>query len=91
MSLAVAEELLSPRRLFTRDQVLARPCPIPAEPGVYAWYFDKIPAGVPVDGCNSVGAHTLLYVGISPKAPPRGGGPGSSQKPPYTSQVSLLW
>jgi hypothetical protein len=37
--------------------------------GVYAWYFDKIPVGVPVAGCRSTDGHTLLYVGISPKKP----------------------
>lgn len=64
-----ALQLLTPPRLFSRAEVLTRPCPIPAVAGVYAWYFDEIPAGVPVDGCRTIGGHTLLYVGISPKKP----------------------
>ena len=59
--------LLNPERLFSRAEVLSRPCPIPAKRGVYAWYFSSIPDGVPTDGCLSVHGHTLLYVGISPK------------------------
>ena len=46
---------------------------MPASPGVYAWYFDKIPDGLPVDGCKTVGDFTLLYVGISPKKPSQAG------------------
>jgi len=46
---------------------LSRPCPIPASPGVYAWYFDVVPPDVPAEGCHQALDHTLLYVGISPK------------------------
>lgn len=65
----VASRLLRPSQLFTRDEVLTRPSPVPAAAGVYAWYFDKVPARVPVDGCQTVDGHSLLYVGISPKGP----------------------
>jgi hypothetical protein len=65
----VASRLLTPSRLFTRAEVLARPSPVPAAPGVYGWYFDQVPDRVPVDGCQSADGHTLLYVGISPKSP----------------------
>jgi hypothetical protein len=68
-----AAMLLRPRRLVTRDEVLARPCPVPAAPGVYAWYFDEVPAGVPIDGCVQHGDQALLYVGISPGKPPANG------------------
>lgn len=67
--------LLNPERLWTREQVLARPSPVPASPGVYAWYFDNPPPGVPVEGCHTADAGTLLYVGISPKAPSAGAKP----------------
>src|SRR5262249_706422 len=46
---------------------VSRPSPIPASPGVYAWYFDEVPPGVPIDGCHQALGHTLLYVGIAPK------------------------
>jgi hypothetical protein len=65
--IASEHPLLNPDRLFTRAEVLSRPCPVPAKRGVYAWYFSAIPNGVPTDGCLSVTGHTLLYVGISPK------------------------
>ena len=66
---AELHRLLQPPELFTRAEVLSRPCPVPAVAGVYAWYFTQAPPGVPTDGCHvTEGAH-LLYVGISPKAP----------------------
>lgn len=61
--------LLAPTKMFTRAEVLTHPSPVPASAGVYAWYFDKVPDGVPVEGCRTVDGHTLLYVGISPKKP----------------------
>lgn len=60
-------ELLQPAHLFSRAEVLSRPCPVPTKRGVYAWYFDAIPDGVPTNGCHAIEGHKLLYVGISPK------------------------
>jgi hypothetical protein len=48
---------------------------VPAVAGVYAWYFDRVPPGVPTNGCHLAHGATLLYVGISPKAPPAKGTP----------------
>lgn len=67
------ERLVSPAAVWTRDEVLGRPSPVPAEPGVYAWYFEKPPPDVPLDGCHTTDHGVLLYVGISPKAPSRNG------------------
>ena len=67
-----AEALLNPARLWTRSEVLVRDCPVPREPGVYAWYFREIPPGVPTTDCRQALGATLLYVGISPKKPPSG-------------------
>ena len=75
----VAAHLLTPQRLFTRAEVLDRPSPVPASPGVYAWYFDQILDRVPVDGCRTAHGHTLLYVGISPKRPSADGLKASKQ------------
>lgn len=69
--------LVEQAALFSRDDVLSRPSPVPRKPGVYAWYFRRIPARVDATGCHSVGAMSLLYVGISPKEPPRNGGRAS--------------
>jgi hypothetical protein len=73
------QALLSPSRLATAAEVLDRPSAVPAAPGVYAWYFDQLPPAVPTEGCHRVEDKTLLYVGISPKAPSKGGGPPSRQ------------
>lgn len=67
------QALLSPVSLHTRSEVLARPSVVRAAPGVYAWYFDEVPAGVPTTGCHGFDGHTLLYVGISPKEPSSNG------------------
>jgi hypothetical protein len=67
--LAKVVTLLTPTKLWTCTEVLARPCPVPASAGVYAWFFDSCPQGVPTEGLvRSVGL-ALLYVGISPKPP----------------------
>lgn len=71
--------LLSPDRLFNRAEILSSPSPVPKSPGVYAWYFDEIPGDVPTQGCHRVFGHTLLYVGISPSAPPTNGRSPSRQ------------
>ena len=42
-------------------------------PGVYSWYFKKIPPVVPITGCVEQEGKTLLYIGISPSAPPSNG------------------
>ena len=72
-------ELLDPSAVFDRDQVLHRPSPVPRMPGVYAWYFDSVPPGVPTDSCHVIDGLPLLYVGISPKAPPGNGSAPSRQ------------
>src|SRR4051812_32113265 len=71
--------LLTPPRLFTRDEVVMRPTPVPAAAGVYAWYVDEVPPQVPVDGCWPLVDPPLLYVGISPSRPPANGRAASRQ------------
>ena len=61
------DALLHPVRLYGATDCLCRPSPIPTAPGVYAWYFDEVPPGVPFLGCHRALGHTLLYVGIAPK------------------------
>jgi hypothetical protein len=69
--------LFAPTRLFTVDDVIARPSAAPAAPGVYAWYFSEIPPFVDATNCHRWQDLSLLYVGISPKAPPLNGRPPS--------------
>ncbi|MCW2899286.1 MAG: hypothetical protein JWO67_1551 [Streptosporangiaceae bacterium] len=64
---------LWPERLWSRNEVLSRPSPIPAVPGVYGWWFNRLPPLVDVSGCHRADRFTLLYTGISPKQPPRNG------------------
>jgi hypothetical protein len=71
--------LLRPPRLYSRQEVLIRPSPVPARPGAYAWYFREVPPSVPVHGCNRHEGMALLYVGISPSKPPLNGKAPSKQ------------
>ena len=74
-----ANILLSPQRLWSRFEILSSDCPIPRRPGVYAWFFKDIPPGVPIEGCCTFDSLNLLYIGISPTAPPTNGAPSSRQ------------
>ena len=60
------EDLTRPNILFSRSDVLAKPCPVPAQWGVYAWYFRNIPGRLSTEGCITKDRLTLLYIGISP-------------------------
>ncbi|MHA3020123.1 GIY-YIG nuclease family protein [Mycobacterium sp. BMJ-28] len=55
---------------YTRDEVFADPCPVPAAAGAHGWWFREVPDGIDVSGCAQREGWTLLYVGISP-GPPR--------------------
>jgi GIY-YIG catalytic domain len=55
--------------LFSPAEVIGDRCPVPREPGVYAWFFREIPPRVPTVGCFQREGLTLLYVGISPQKP----------------------
>jgi hypothetical protein len=52
--------LQRPARLWTRSQVLERPSPVPAVPGIYGWQFVEPPDA-------TLDANRLLYVGIAPR------------------------
>jgi hypothetical protein len=70
---------LNPPRVYSRQQVLARPSPVPAAGGVYGWWFGRLPPLVDARDCGRHGELTLLYAGISPCRPPRNGRPSSQQ------------
>ena len=55
-----------PDRLFSREEVLRKPSPVPAVHGLYAWYFEEVPSVVRTEGCLRIDRKTLLYVGIVP-------------------------
>lgn len=71
MTLNGIEDLVLPKFLFSRGQVLVNPSPVPKTSGVYAWYFKDIPPPVPTEDCVEYNGMRLLYVGISPKKPSR--------------------
>lgn len=62
---ALVAALTAPQRLYTRDDALASPSPIPDGNGIYGWYFDPVPAGVPAGGCHAWQGRTMLYVGVA--------------------------
>jgi hypothetical protein len=66
------DDILRPKRLWTRSEVLSRPSPVPRASGIYAWYFRALEK-VPESDCHSVNGLRLLYIGISPSAPPKNG------------------
>jgi len=74
---SVIGSLIHPEKLFSRVEVLQKKCPVPTSPGIYAWFFKEIPEDVPTEGCIKFADKNLLYVGISPKKPPRMGKPSS--------------
>lgn len=61
-----------PSRLWSGEEVLFRPTPVPKSAGAYVWYFKQIPPRVPTAGCRQHEGLTLLYVGISPNGPSSG-------------------
>lgn len=69
----VKSSLLTPQKHWIRTEILSPQCPVPKLSGIYAWYFKEIPPQVPTGDCNCLNGLTLLYVGISPKAPPVNG------------------
>lgn len=52
--------LTEPDRLWSAQEVLLRPSPVPAAAGVYGWHFEMTP-------CADLAAGRLLYVGIAPR------------------------
>lgn len=76
--IADSSSLREPQKLWTRAEILGKPCPVPKVPGVYAWYFRTIPPQIPTAQCHTYNGLTLLYIGISPKKPPQNGKPPSS-------------
>ena len=72
--------LIAPARLWSRAEVFSRPCPVPREAGIYAWYFRSVPTNIPIDACHVRDGAALLYIGISPREPPKNGARSSRQR-----------
>jgi hypothetical protein len=67
-----AETFLAQAEFVTADTIRARPSSVPAEAGIYGWWFDAALEEIS-EGCHSKNSFNLLYVGIAPSAPPRDG------------------
>ncbi|MBX9470379.1 GIY-YIG nuclease family protein [Microcella sp.] len=73
-------ELLAPRIFVVRPEAISRRSRVPNVAGVYAWYFNQAPSGVPLEGTHVQSEWHLLYVGISPRRPRLVDGKPSSGK-----------
>src|SRR3989337_2987402 len=71
--------LTHPEWVSSRAEILSKPCPVDHKPGIYAWYFQEIPPGVPIEACFTYQGLTLLYGGISPSEPSTRTGIASQQ------------
>src|SRR4051794_20124652 len=67
------DDLLLLRQLWSGAEILACPSPVPKAPGVYARYFRNLDTRIPTADCLAAGDLRLLYIGISPSAPPSNG------------------
>ena len=65
-TMIIFKKLTNPPVLYSRQEIIPNPCPIPETGGLYAWYFKKIPPKVPTEGCTVKDGKTLLYIGICP-------------------------
>jgi hypothetical protein len=66
---ALAQQILTPQCLYTVDEITQAATPIPKASGVYAWWFDTLPALVTTDGAFKTGEFLLRYIGIAPSSP----------------------
>jgi len=75
----LCDSFLVPTHLYSRDEVLTRPSPVPSTAGVYGWWFKALPTTMTTTSCATFGEAILLYTGISPKKPPMNGTAPSRQ------------
>ena len=75
---SVSLAITAPERLWSRSEVLARPCPVPATSGIYGWFFKDLHFESDISRCARIDDLALLYLGISPKPPPANGYPAPS-------------
>jgi hypothetical protein len=73
----VRSVITKPARVWSREEALSKPSPVPASPGVYGWFFRELPAPIETVECVKHEDPTLLYRGISPKKPPPYGKPSA--------------
>ncbi len=69
----VLEPVVKPDRIWRWHKIRGLADRPPKGPGLYAWWFDEVPPGVPTEGTTRNGGLRLLYIGISPRRPPGNG------------------
>lgn len=67
-ALQVIDLLSDAKALCSRQEILTRPCPVPAVQGLYAWYFTDLP-NAPLRESPFAAPFRLAYVGIAPGRP----------------------
>jgi hypothetical protein len=67
-----AETFLEQAQFVTADAIREKPAIVPAEAGVYGWWLDQALGNLSEASYARGGLH-LLYIGIAPSAPPKGG------------------
>lgn len=78
--------MTSPRESLIESPCLCRPLELlsgerqqPTHPGLYAWYFDRLPDLVPTQDCVRHRGRVLAYIGISPSRPTKKRASGKRQ------------
>jgi hypothetical protein len=70
---AAPQALLCPDKLIPVSMLLKDSEIVPAEAGIYAWWFRGELAIVPLEGTLGKDEYRLLYIGIAPRRPSRAG------------------
>jgi hypothetical protein len=61
--------LSNPSNLIRPSDIIHDPQIVPSEKGLYAWYFDSIPPGIPKNNYMQLNGWLLLYIGIAGDSP----------------------
>jgi hypothetical protein len=54
-----------PHQVFSSCRAAVDPAIVPGTRGIYGWYFDILPPGIPRGNYAIVDGHMLLYIGIA--------------------------
>lgn len=68
-----SQAFLQPEHLIPASALIQDRSLVPAEAGIYAWWFRPELSGVPLEGTLEKDGYRLLYVGIAPRRPSRAG------------------
>lgn len=66
---AAAAAFVNPGHLYSRQEALTTPSPVPAAAGICGWWFRRLAPMVKAGACARHDGLALLYTGISPARP----------------------